>query len=135
MSQKSNLEKLRDQLPWKRKGYKVLGKYNTANLQSADRQVLTQMLARHADLTRERHVVHYMYFPDDSARNCAELILQQEGYEIRHGVDYGQELSKSLIVERNGLVNEVIVDKERKTLTTIAEKHHGKYDGWEAALD
>ncbi len=93
------------------------------------------MLAHGADLSKERHVVHYLYFPDDAARAVAEYQLQDQSYETRHGVDYGNDRPKSLIAERHGIVNEAVVDNERELLTRVAEANGGEYDGWEAALD
>ncbi len=131
----SKLEKLRDLLPWKRKGYKVLDKFNTKDPHEGDQKVLAQMLEHGADLKRERHVVHYLYFPNNAARATAQDKLNQQGYETRPGVDYGDVRPKSLIAERTGIVNDDVVGKERELLTNIAEAGYGEYDGWEAALD
>ena len=129
------IEKLRELLPWKRKGYEELDKFDTARPWEGDKKVLMQMLERGADLTRERHVVHYLYFPSNEARDIAEHKLHQNGYKSKHGVDYGEIRPKSLIAERTGLINEAVVEKERELLTDIAEADGGEYDGWEAALD
>jgi hypothetical protein len=127
--------KLSDLLPWKRKGYKVLDKYDVNKPEDADKLVLQQMVDRGADLTKERHVIHYIYFPDDVSRAAAEHSFQQANYQTRHGRDYGDARPKSLIAERTGLVNTEIVAKERALITSIAEANDGDYDGWEAALD
>jgi len=129
------LDKLRDLLPWKRKGYEVLGKYETANPQDGDSQVLAAMLERGADLPKERHVVHYLYFKTDDTRATVEMQLRSKGYETRHGIDYGDVRPKSLIAERHGLVNGTIIDGEREYLTGLVLAADGDYDGWEAALD
>ncbi len=131
----SKIEKLRELLPWKRKGYKILDKFDTAKPWEGDRRVLMRMIERGTDLARERHVVHYLYFPNDEAREIAEHKLHQNGYMSPNGVGHGEIRPKSLIAERNGLINEAIVDKERELLTDIAEADGGEYDGWEAALD
>ena len=131
----SKLDKLRDLLPWKRKGYKILDKFNTDDSHDGDQKVLAQMLAHGADLTRKRHVVHYLYFPNNQARATAQDKLNQEGYETRHGVDYGDTRPKSLIAERTGFVNAEVVNREHDLLAKIAEADGGEYDGWEAALD
>jgi hypothetical protein len=129
------LDKLRDLLPWKRKGYEVLGKYDTSNPQVGDGQVLAAMLERGADLAKERHVVHYLYFKTDDTRATVEMQLRSEGYETRHGVDYGDVRPKSLIAERHGLVNDTVIDGERQYFTDLVLAVDGDYDGWEAALD
>jgi hypothetical protein len=129
------LDKLRDLPPWKRKGYEVLDKFNSRDPHEGDQRVLAQMLGYGADLTRERHVVHYLYFPDNITRASAQDKLDREGYETRHGIDSQGALPKSLIAERTGIVNDDVVNQERELLTNIAEADGGDYDGWEAALD
>jgi hypothetical protein len=129
------LDKLRDLPPWKRKGYEVLDKFDSSDPHEGDQKVLAQMLGHGADLTRERHVVHYLYFPDNITRTTAQDKLDREGYETRHGVDSGGTRPKSLIAERTGIVNDDVVNKERELLTNLAETDGGYYDGWEAALD
>jgi Regulator of ribonuclease activity B len=131
----TKLERLRELLPWKRKGYKILGKYDSSDPREGDLQTLAQLLAHGADLTKERHVIHYLYFTTDEARAKGEEQLQARGYKTRHGVDYGDVRPKSLIAERHGLANEATIDEERTFLTGIAETDGGDYDGWEAALD
>jgi hypothetical protein len=127
--------KLSDILPWKRKGYKVLDTYDVAKPEEADKLILQQMVSAGANLSKERHVIHYLYFPDDALRANAEELLRQSKYQTRHGRDYGDVRPKSLIAERTGLVNTEVVAKERTLITSIAESNHGEYDGWEAALD
>jgi hypothetical protein len=120
-------------LPWQRKGYEVLDRYDPADPASGDRQVLAELVAHGADLSRGRHVVHYLYFPSDDQRNAAEEALREHGYGIRHGNNYKD--TKSLIAERTGHVDEQTIEAERQLLETIAENNAGEYDGWEAALD
>lgn len=129
------LDKLREILPWKRKGYEVLGEYELDTPEDGDRQILDIMLEGGSDLSKERHVLHYLYFKTNQTRANAETQLQSKGYETRHGVDYGEALPKSLIAERHGLVNDALLTEERDFLTRIAEAEDGQYDGWEAALD
>jgi hypothetical protein len=102
-------------------GYKVLDKFNSSDPHEGDQKVLAQMLGYGADLTRERHVVHYLYFPNNVARATAQDKLDQEGYETRHGIDSRSVLLKSLIAERTGIVNDEVVNKERELLTNITE--------------
>jgi hypothetical protein len=123
-----------DTFPWKRKGYEVLERYDTAQPANADRAVLAQMAAHGVDFTRERHVVHYLYFTDDVARAAAEGSLRENGYATRHGANASGDKPRSLIAERNGLVNERMIEEERQLLSGIAEANGGEYDGWEAAL-
>ncbi len=113
----------------------MLGKYEAANPQDGDGHVLAAMLERGADLARERHVVHYLYFKTDDTRVSVEMQLRSKGYETRHGIDYGDVRPKSLIAERHGIVNSAVIDEERTYMTSLVSAVDGDYDGWEAALD
>ncbi len=131
----SYIDKLRDLLPWKRKGFKMLGKFDVKNPGDGDKKVLAVMSERGTDFSKERHVVHYLYFKTEDKRSLAEEQLRSHGYGTRHGVDCGQDYPKSLIVERHGLVNDGIIAQERELLTGVVDALGGNYDGWEAALD
>ena len=135
MPPKRALQKMRETFPWMRKGYKVLDRFDRASPVEGDRKVLEQMLAHGADFSKERHVVHYFYFPDDGLRNRAEASLNSRGYSTREGIDCFSERPISLIAERHGFVDATLVSRERELLTSIAEDCDGEYDGWEAALD
>lgn len=130
----SRLSKLQELLPWNRKGHRILERFDPHSPASGDAAVLAQLRSRGADLTRERHVIHYLYFRTDADRATAEQHLASR-YTMRHGVDYGEARPKSLILERNGLVNEAEIGREREMLTRVADENHGEYDGWEASLD
>ena len=135
MAPSSKLSKLKSLLPWMRKGYKVLDRFDPSKAGEGDRRVLQQLIAHGADLSKTRHVVHYFYFPNDPARDAAEGQLRLKGYQTRHGVAAPEPNLKSLIAERHGIVNEQEIDEERAVLTEIAEAGDGDYDGWEAQLD
>lgn len=135
MESKGRWNLIRDTFPWKRKGYKVLERYDSSRPTAGDRAVLAQMAAREVDFGRERHIVHYLYFTNDNGREAAEAILREKHYVTRHGADASDDSPKSLIAEHHGLVNEKVVEEERSLLTGVAEANDGEYDGWEAALD
>lgn len=135
MTSKERRNLIRDTFPWKRKGYEVLEKFDTSRPADGDHAVLAQMAAHGVDFARERHVVHYLYFTNDSGREAAEVALREKHYATRHGADASDDRPKSLIAERHGLVNEKVVEEERSLLTGVAEANDGDYDGWEAALD
>ncbi|MDE1160729.1 MAG: ribonuclease E inhibitor RraB [Acidobacteriaceae bacterium] len=122
-------------MPWTRKGYELLDRYDSSSPATGDLKVLEQMRAHGADLSKPRHVVHYFYFPNDSARTKAEQKLLALGYEVSHSIESEGSEPTSLIAERVGRVDEHTVSEERDNLTGIAEEQKGEYNGWEAALD
>jgi len=101
-----------------------------------DRKVLEQLLSHGADLSKPRHVVHYLYFaePDDRERAYGEF--EVHGYDVDPGRTFPEnERPYSLLAERVGIVGCEEIDRERKLLCDIAARFRGQYDGWEAALD
>lgn len=122
--------------PWKRKGYQQIGTYDSSKPHAGDLAVLAQIEAHGSDLTRERHIVHYLYFSTADGRDHASAALEIEGYTARPGVVASEyEHPYLLTAERTGLVNEAEITRERELFTSIAEANAGSYDGWEAALD
>jgi len=121
--------------PWEREGYKVVDNYDDTLPDEGDRLLLQHMVDNGADLTKERHIIHYLYFPDSETRELAVQLLQKANYQTRYGADYGETQLKSLIAERHGLINTEVVNKEREFINEIAEANDGEYNGWEASLD
>ncbi|SEG59850.1 Regulator of ribonuclease activity B [Bryocella elongata] len=122
--------------PWKRKGYEKLDTYDSSKPYEGDLAVLAQLKARGANLTRERHIVHYLYFATVAGRAEAAAQLKTHHYETRVGDTTAEgDHPYMLVAERTGLVNETEITRERRLLSSIAEANGGDYDGWEAALD
>lgn len=99
-----------------------------------DRQVLAALLNAGADLTRPRHVLHFIYelADESSARKTAEAVggwdatakPPPEGYD-----------TWSVTFERhNHLLSPENVASDASTFTSVAEAHGGHYDGWEASV-
>jgi hypothetical protein len=101
--------------------------------QEADQLVLRQLAGRGADLTKPRHVIHYLYFADEvDARGAAEVIDQAE-WETTVSPPDEKIVEWSLRVEGYRVIAAATVETFRAWFEQIALDHRGEYDGWEAS--
>jgi regulator of RNase E activity RraB len=121
----------RDLPPHERQGYEALGEYSNEN--EGDRMIIARLVELGSDLSNPRHIVHYLYFQTLEGRLAAQTLLAESGYQTRFGLTIETDVHPwSLIAERNGILNEDSVSRERSLMNDIAEKQGGYYDGWEA---
>lgn len=101
----------------------------------ADRLVLRQLASRGADLTRTRHVVHFLYFTGEGAARAAAEEIANGGYETTvTPPDEGIE-EWSVRAEGHRVVDTTTVSGFRAWFERVAGAHGGEYDGWEAAAE
>jgi hypothetical protein len=101
--------------------------------QEADSLALKQLTGRGADLAKPRHIVHFVYFAREAdARAAAEAI---EEASWRANVEPPDEANAAWCVKADAhrTVGPDTVAAFRAWFEGIAAKHHGEYDGWEAA--
>jgi regulator of ribonuclease activity B len=98
-----------------------------------DRLSLKELRGRGADLTRPRHVLHFLYFADEAtARNAAEAVASA-GYEVSVSEPSERVPQWGVRAETTRIVNESTVHAFRPWFEQVAGQHGGEYDGWEAA--
>jgi hypothetical protein len=98
----------------------------------ADRLALRQLAGRGADLSKPRHVIHYLYFPTErQAQDAAQAI----GDAWQAQVEPPTEEIDQWCVRADGTrtIGPEIVSGFRTWFVRIADEHGGEYDGWEAA--
>jgi Regulator of ribonuclease activity B len=101
--------------------------------QEADSLALRQLAGRGADLSKPRHVVHFLYFPSEAdARAAAEAC--DEG-KWTTAVEPPTETIDQwcLKAEAHRTVGPDTVAAFRAWFEGVASTHGGEYDGWEAA--
>jgi hypothetical protein len=100
--------------------------------EEADRLALRQLAGRGADLSKPRHVIHFLYFPTDRlARDAVEAIGDTWKTQIEEPTETtGQWCVKA---DGNRTISPEIVSGFRAWFEKLAAEHHGEYDGWEAA--
>jgi hypothetical protein len=100
--------------------------------EDADRLALRQLAGRGADLSRPRHVVHFLYFASEAeARAAADAI----GDTWRTRIEPPTETIEQWCVQADGerTIGPEIVAGFRAWFERVAAEHGGEYDGWEAA--
>ncbi len=101
--------------------------------EDADKLALRQLAGRGADLTKPRHVIHYLYFAaDDDARAAAEAIGEASWTT---NVEPPTDAIAEWCVKADGnrTVGPETVAAFRAWFEKVAADHRGEYDGWEAA--
>ena len=99
----------------------------------ADRRALRQLETLGADLTKPRHVIHFVYFEDEgSARQAAEEI-ERAGYATTLVAPDDRFREWRVHADGTRVMSPTTVEGFRSWFEHIAAEHGGEYDGWEAA--
>lgn len=98
-----------------------------------DRISLKQLRQAGADLSRPRHILHFIYFEDEEAARAAGQAASAGGYECE--VSHPDEQVTEWVVraETTRVIDETTVPAFRRWFEQVASEHGGEYDGWEAA--
>lgn len=97
-----------------------------------DTAVLNLMQKNGADLSKERLVHFYLYFPDKENARAAEAELKKSGYEV----DCSKGSEKWLcLASRKIIPSNTALTSLRKKFEALANQLSGLYDGWETELD
>ena len=98
----------------------------------ADALALRQLESRGANLTKPRHVIHFLLFEGEAnARGAAEVI---RGTSWKASVEAPSEHRTEWTVRADDerIVSTETVAAYRSWFEQIATQHDGEYDGWEA---
>lgn len=95
-----------------------------------DLQVIAQMNMGW-DLTAERLVEHFLYFPTEAAAQDVGATLRSRGYDAQiapgaDGVNWVVQASVRIVVAPEAITS------QRRELTELAPTKGGEYDGWGA---
>jgi regulator of RNase E activity RraB len=105
-------------------------------LKHKDLLVLDQLVKAGADMTAPRHVLYFLYLPDQERAAAAAAEAESKGFEagVREPLsEYPDQWS--LVCERH----DYVLDLETVRVNTdafeeLAARHGGDYDGWEASV-
>ena len=100
-----------------------------------DRLILRQLEARRADLTKPRHVLHFLYFADEVAARGAASAVEESGYAVTVTPPDERVAEWSVRAEATRCVDYSNVAAFRAQFERVAAEHGGEYDGWEAAAE
>jgi hypothetical protein len=101
--------------------------------QDADRLVLRQLESLGSDLTRPRHVVHYLYFPAEEPARAAAEVIDGAGYTTVVEPPNDRIAEWCVKADTTRVVNAATVEAFRAWFEHVAAEHDGEYDAWEAA--
>jgi hypothetical protein len=79
-------------------------------------------------------VLHYLYFEDGTQADACAIELRRAGYSAEGG-RAADEVSFLVVVREHAAPTPAYFATRRITLSGIAQRHRGDYDGWEAAVD
>ena len=100
--------------------------------EDADRLALRQLEGRGADLSRPRHVIHFLYVRSErDARDAAEAIGGTWKVQVETPTDGADQWC--LKVDGNRTLSPETVSAFRARFVEVATRHAGEYDGWEAS--
>jgi hypothetical protein len=100
--------------------------------QEADALALRQLEARGANMTKPRHVVHFLLFGDEVNATAASETIQATSW--RSSVEAPTETRAEWAVRADDerIVSADTIASYRSWFEQVAVQHHGEYDGWEA---
>jgi len=99
----------------------------------ADRRALRQLEALGADLTKPRHVIHFVYFDDETSAQRAATEIEKAGYATKIVAPDERFRDWRVHADATRVIGHTTVDGFRSWFEQVALTYGGEYDGWEAA--
>jgi hypothetical protein len=100
---------------------------------AVDQDVVRQLRGLGADLTRPRHVRHFIYFQEEGfARRAAEQI-EKADYSATVTAPGDDVPAWTVMAEGFRVIGEDTVPGFRAWFEHVADDYNGEYDGWEPA--
>ena len=113
--------------------HEKVGEHSEAS--EGDRRILAELVALGSDLSKERHSIHYFAFGDQDDALAAGRELRKMGFRV----EFGRELKARpesrrwpVLADRTEVIDEEVIGALRVSLTRLAKRFGGEYDGWEA---
>lgn len=113
-----------------------LGRLRGKKVHPGDRQLIQHMLDAGQQLaSRPRETTHYLLFRDEATARRAAVDAAGHGFRTEvtapgDGIDVWRALAHHTII-----VDEDAISAARVSLTAIAERAGGEYDGWDMYAD
>jgi hypothetical protein len=105
-----------------------------------DQEVLTQLGAKGADLSKRTDVVFYLYIPLIQDARAAASKLDENGFVAEVEKPLGRlpggsyESRYSVVAHIEQVPSMANLRKDRALYKSLARQYRGDYDGWEAAV-
>lgn len=106
-----------------------------------DQAVLAQMKAAGDDLSKPTDIVFYLYIPSHADALASASTLRNEGFKSTVDFPLGK-LSDGTTENRWSVISHLsavptlkTIHRAAATMTALARRYHGDYDGWEAEVE
>lgn len=98
--------------------------------------VLGQLMKAGADLEKPRHALYYLYFATLASADAAAHEARDRSFDVTVKEPLPEYPGQwSVICERQGLVLEIATVRDNDGFfESLAGRHGGEYDGWEASV-
>jgi hypothetical protein len=100
--------------------------------QEADALALRQLASRGANMTKARHVVHFLLFGEERDATAASDTIQATSWRASVEPPTETRTEWSVRADDERILNADTIASYRSWFEQIAAQHHGEYDGWEA---
>ena len=100
--------------------------------EEADRLALRQLEMRGADLSKPRHLIHFLLFADEGDARTAEEEIGEGRGRRGSSLRRRRSLNGRCGSTESGSWSQTIA-AFRAQFEQLAERHGGEYDGWEAS--
>ena len=100
--------------------------------QEADALALRQLAARGANMTKPRHVVHFLLFEDEADARGASETIRATSWSARVEPPTETRVEWAVRADDDRILSAETIASYRSWFEQIAAQHHGEYDGWEA---
>lgn len=101
--------------------------------QEADKLALRQLASRGADLSKPRHVIHFLLFAQEADARAAAEAFDGSAWTARIEPPSESLVEWSVRVDGQRIVGPETIAAFRQQFEQIASQHSGEYDGWEAS--
>jgi hypothetical protein len=100
--------------------------------QEADALALRQLTARGANMTKPRHVIHFLLFDNEEHARAASDAITSTSWSAKVEPPTETRTEWTVRAEDERIVSADTISTYRTWFEQIADQHHGEYDGWEA---
>ena len=100
--------------------------------QEADALALRQLTMRGANMTKPRHVVHFLLFEDEANARAASETISATSWSATVEPPTETRVEWAVRADDDRIVSADTIAAYRSWFEQVAEQHHGEYDGWEA---
>ena len=100
--------------------------------EEADALALRQLESRGANLTKPRHVIHFLLFEAEADAEAAAEAIRGTSWKAHVEPPTETRDEWAVRADDDRIVSAATVAAYRSWFDQIASQHHGEYDGWEA---